>query len=358
MLVGSAAILERDRHEVGRVGRARAVVPGAVHEPAALDRHRGAERRPPRRRAELAVGAERVDLRLLGEERRHLQHVCRGETEAPAARRAAARDRHDHARERRHVELVTAEASRLEHAVETGPPELLVDLLRVVAARPPSRPARRGGAAAARRRVRPSRPASGRAREPELRALCSMSRDATGSNDGDVARRRVDSRVQMPASFTETHIDVNGVDTAVLTAGEGEPLVFFHGGGIVEGADCFLALAERFRVVVAYHPGFGGTASDPRIDGIEGWVRHYVALLELLGIDEFVAHRPLARRLARGPLRLEHPRAGAAARARVAIRAGHARPSRRQPRRARSGGRLRRADARRVDLRREACRRR
>ena len=92
----------------------------------------------------------------------------------------------------------------------------------------------------------------------------------------------------MPASFTETHIDVDGVDTSVLTAGEGEPLVFFHGGGIVEGADCFLALAERFRVVVGYHPGFGGTASDPRIDGIEGWVRHYVALLELLGIDEFV----------------------------------------------------------------------
>ena len=90
----------------------------------------------------------------------------------------------------------------------------------------------------------------------------------------------------MLASFTETRIDVNGVDTAVLTAGQGEPLVFFHGGGIVEGADCFLPLAERFRVVVPYHPGFGGTASDPRIDGIGGWVDHYVELFALLEIDE------------------------------------------------------------------------
>jgi len=87
-------------------------------------------------------------------------------------------------------------------------------------------------------------------------------------------------------SFTETHVDVDGVDTAVLTAGEGEPLVFLHGGGIVEGADCFLPLAERFRLVVPYHPGFGGTGSDPRISGVGDWVRHYVELFELLGIDE------------------------------------------------------------------------
>ena len=87
-------------------------------------------------------------------------------------------------------------------------------------------------------------------------------------------------------SFDETHLDVNGVDTAVLTAGDGEPLVFFHGGGVVEGADCLLPLAERFRLVVPYHPGFGGTASDPRITGIGDWVRHYVALFQLLEIDD------------------------------------------------------------------------
>jgi len=90
----------------------------------------------------------------------------------------------------------------------------------------------------------------------------------------------------MPA-FHETHLDVNGVDTLVMAAGEGDPLVFFHGGGVIEGADCFLPLAERFRLVVPYHPGFGGSASDPSVTGIDGWVDHYLELFELLRIDEF-----------------------------------------------------------------------
>jgi pimeloyl-ACP methyl ester carboxylesterase len=89
----------------------------------------------------------------------------------------------------------------------------------------------------------------------------------------------------MPA-YQERLVDVNGVDTAVLTAGSGEPLVFFHGGGIVEGPDCFLPLAERFRLIFPYHPGFGRTASSPTVTGIGDWVKHYVALFDELGIGE------------------------------------------------------------------------
>jgi len=90
----------------------------------------------------------------------------------------------------------------------------------------------------------------------------------------------------MPA-FDKTHLDVNGVDTVVMAAGEGDPLVFFHGGGVIEGVECLLPLAERFRLVVPYHPGFGGSASDPSATGIGSWVDHYVELFELLRIDEF-----------------------------------------------------------------------
>jgi pimeloyl-ACP methyl ester carboxylesterase len=90
------------------------------------------------------------------------------------------------------------------------------------------------------------------------------------------------------AAFEEIHVGVGGVDTAVLTAGDGPPLVFFHGGGVVEGFDCFLPLAERFRLVVPYHPGFGGTGDDPSVTSIDDWVRRYVELFGLLGIDRLV----------------------------------------------------------------------
>jgi pimeloyl-ACP methyl ester carboxylesterase len=90
------------------------------------------------------------------------------------------------------------------------------------------------------------------------------------------------------SAFELTHHSVDGVDTAVLTAGEGAPLVFLHGGGTVEGFDCFLPLAERFRLVVPYHPGFGLSGDDPRIGSIDDYVRHYIGLFDELGIQRLV----------------------------------------------------------------------
>ena len=75
----------------------------------------------------------------------------------------------------------------------------------------------------------------------------------------------------MPA-FREEHYDVNGIDTAVLTAGEGEPLVFFHGAGTAFGLRHLLPLAERFRLIVPHHPGFGASADDPSIDSLHDYV--------------------------------------------------------------------------------------
>jgi pimeloyl-ACP methyl ester carboxylesterase len=86
--------------------------------------------------------------------------------------------------------------------------------------------------------------------------------------------------------FSEQHVAVNGIDTAVFTAGEGEPLVFFHGGGTVTGFDSLLPLAERLRLIVPHHPGFGASADDPSIDDIHDYVRHYLDLFDLLELDE------------------------------------------------------------------------
>jgi pimeloyl-ACP methyl ester carboxylesterase len=88
------------------------------------------------------------------------------------------------------------------------------------------------------------------------------------------------------AGFREERHDVNGVDTAVLTAGEGEPLVFLHGAGTATGFDSLLPLAERRRLIVPNHPGFGLSADDPSIDSISDYVLHYLDLFERLGVGE------------------------------------------------------------------------
>src|SRR5436190_858533 len=90
------------------------------------------------------------------------------------------------------------------------------------------------------------------------------------------------------AELREAHVDVDGRETAYLTAGNGEPLVFFHGGGIVEGFDCFAPLADRFRFIAPFHPGFGKTAIDPAAGSIDDLTEHYEKLFQALGLDSFV----------------------------------------------------------------------
>jgi pimeloyl-ACP methyl ester carboxylesterase len=87
------------------------------------------------------------------------------------------------------------------------------------------------------------------------------------------------------AEFREERLDVNGVETGVLLAGAGEPLVFFHGGGVLEGFECLLPLAERFSLIAPYHPGFGSSGDDPAVEGVGDLVRHYLELFDALGVE-------------------------------------------------------------------------
>jgi pimeloyl-ACP methyl ester carboxylesterase len=88
------------------------------------------------------------------------------------------------------------------------------------------------------------------------------------------------------AAFTEERHDINGIDTAVLTAGEGAPLVFFHGGGTMTGFDALLPLAENARLIVPQHPGFGTSVDDPSIDSLQDYHLHYLDLFERMGLEE------------------------------------------------------------------------
>jgi pimeloyl-ACP methyl ester carboxylesterase len=89
------------------------------------------------------------------------------------------------------------------------------------------------------------------------------------------------------AAYREERFSINGVETVVLIAGEGEPLVFFHGAGTVTGFDALLPLAERSKLIVPFHPGYGLSADDVAVDDIHDLRRHYLDLLDELGVQDF-----------------------------------------------------------------------
>lgn len=88
------------------------------------------------------------------------------------------------------------------------------------------------------------------------------------------------------AEFEKQTLKINGVDTVVLSSGEGEPLLFLHGGGTWHGYEFAKKWAEKFRVIHPHHPGFGESGDDPAMDTFNDYVLHYVELLDVLGIDK------------------------------------------------------------------------
>ena len=82
--------------------------------------------------------------------------------------------------------------------------------------------------------------------------------------------------------FTRRTLKVNGIDTVVLEAGSGPPLVYLHGAGTVSGFDFAAAWSRKFHVIVPYHPGFGASADDPAVTDIHDYVLHYVELFDML----------------------------------------------------------------------------
>ena len=45
--------------------------------------------------------------------------------------------------------------------------------------------------------------------------------------------------------------------------------------------------AEKFRVIVPFHPGFGESGDDPALSDMHDYVMHYLDLFDALGIDKF-----------------------------------------------------------------------
>jgi pimeloyl-ACP methyl ester carboxylesterase len=88
------------------------------------------------------------------------------------------------------------------------------------------------------------------------------------------------------SQFDERHLTVNGIDTAVFTAGEGDPVVWFHGAGTATGFDCLLPLSATNRLILAHHPGFGASGDSPYTT-VADLARHQLDVLDALGVDRF-----------------------------------------------------------------------
>jgi len=86
--------------------------------------------------------------------------------------------------------------------------------------------------------------------------------------------------------FKRETYTINGVKTVVLTTGRGEPLVFLHGAGVWHGFNFALPWAEKFRVIIPFHPGFGESGDDPALNDMHDYVMHYLDLFDALGIDK------------------------------------------------------------------------
>jgi pimeloyl-ACP methyl ester carboxylesterase len=87
------------------------------------------------------------------------------------------------------------------------------------------------------------------------------------------------------SKFTREELRVDGIKTVVHTAGKGEPLVLFHGGGTVDGFEFAEPWADKFRVIVPYHPGFGESGDDPTFTDIHDYVMYYLEFFDAMKID-------------------------------------------------------------------------
>jgi pimeloyl-ACP methyl ester carboxylesterase len=85
-------------------------------------------------------------------------------------------------------------------------------------------------------------------------------------------------------TFERLHLDVNDTGTTVLAAGDpaAPPLVFLHGGGTFHGWAFAEPWAERYRVLIPHHPGFGDSDDLDGLHEVHDFVLHYVELFDRL----------------------------------------------------------------------------
>src|SRR5579863_904344 len=75
-------------------------------------------------------------------------------------------------------------------------------------------------------------------------------------------------------------------EIAILSGGEGPPLLFLHGGGGAgEWQAAHALLAASHRVIAPDHPGFGESDELPEVEGVDDLVYHYLEVMDRLGLE-------------------------------------------------------------------------
>ena len=93
----------------------------------------------------------------------------------------------------------------------------------------------------------------------------------------------------MLASFGESkYVEINGINTHYVVAGEGSPVLLVHGLGasMVVWRENIAALAERFKVYVIDLPGHGDTDKPDIEYDAESTIEYLRKFVEHLGVDK------------------------------------------------------------------------
>lgn len=87
------------------------------------------------------------------------------------------------------------------------------------------------------------------------------------------------------ADFETLRFTIDGVDKVVMAIGHGPVVVCLHGAATLEGFAWAAGMANRFRVYLPYHPGFGQSGAAPHIVGMQDMVVHTLNLMDAMGLD-------------------------------------------------------------------------
>jgi pimeloyl-ACP methyl ester carboxylesterase len=88
-------------------------------------------------------------------------------------------------------------------------------------------------------------------------------------------------------SFQERYVEADGFRIRYLEAGQGEPLIWFHGGGGLQLNKLHELLAAKYRLIALEVPGFGGSPVNQRTKNLAELAATMGAALAALGVDRF-----------------------------------------------------------------------